>query len=48
VNGDGALLGPTIEELIAPTYFAYIVLVLPVVCVGYVIFRVLRARRHQR
>ena len=44
----GALLGPTIEDLIAPTYFAYIVLVLPVVFVGYVIFRVVKHRRHQR
>lgn len=44
----GALLGPSIEDLVAPAYFGYVVVLVPVVFVSYFVFRFLRARRRRR
>ncbi len=44
----GALLGPRIEDLVAPAYIGYIVVLVPVVCVAYLVSRFLRARRRRR
>lgn len=44
----GAFLGPRVEDLVAPAYIGYIVVLIPVVFVGYLVFRFLRARRRRR
>ena len=44
----GAFLGPRIEDFVAPAYIGYIVVLIPVVFVGYLVFRFLRARRRRR
>jgi membrane protein DedA with SNARE-associated domain len=44
----GAFLGPRIEEFVAPAYIGYIVVLIPFVFVGYLVFRFLRARRRRR
>ena len=45
----GALLGPTVRQLIAPAYYGYAVIVLPVVLiVTFVARMIIVRRRHQR
>jgi membrane protein DedA with SNARE-associated domain len=44
----GAFLGPSIEDFVAPAYLGYIVVLIPVVFVGYFVFRFLRARGRRR
>ncbi len=44
----GAFLGPAIEDFVAPAYVGYVVILIPVVFVGYFVFRLLRARGWRR
>jgi membrane protein DedA with SNARE-associated domain len=45
----GALLGPTVRQLIAPAYYGYAVIVLPaVLVVAFVARMIVVRRRHQR
>lgn len=41
----GVLLGPSLRRFIAPAYIQLFVVILPVVFVGYLAYRVIRARR---
>ncbi len=44
----GAILGPAVEDLIAPSYLGYIALAFPVALVGLFVLRRVWTRRYQR
>jgi membrane protein DedA with SNARE-associated domain len=46
-TGIGALFGPTVDRLIPRPYITYVVIGIPVVFVGYLVFRYIRGRRRR-
>jgi membrane protein DedA with SNARE-associated domain len=46
-TGIGALFGPTVDRLIPRPYITYVVIGIPVVFVGYLVFRYVRGRRRR-
>jgi membrane protein DedA with SNARE-associated domain len=46
-TGIGALFGPTVDRLIPRPYITYVVIGIPVVFIGYFLFRYIRGRRRR-